>query len=63
LVPKNAPASFKPRWYTGNIYDLPRSLPQMVELPPSPSNNYEYDIIISGDYEVTTPCHPQHSAC
>ena len=39
-----------PKWYSGNIYDIPRSLPQLVELPPSETG--EYQLLVSGDYEV-----------
>ncbi|KAJ2931423.1 hypothetical protein H1R20_g5707, partial [Candolleomyces eurysporus] len=39
-----------PKWYAGNIYDLPRSLPQSVELPRSSTG--EYQLFVSGDYEI-----------
>ncbi|KAK0502905.1 hypothetical protein EDD18DRAFT_1135549 [Armillaria luteobubalina] len=44
----------EPRWYSGNIYAMERSLPQEVPLPVLPSNDSatHYDIFISGDYEI-----------
>ncbi|KAK0197474.1 hypothetical protein F5146DRAFT_48465 [Armillaria mellea] len=44
----------EPRWYSGNIYAMERSLPQEVPLPTLPSNDSatQYDIFISGDYEI-----------
>lgn len=43
-----------PEWYAGNIYDMERALPRVVNLPtpPDPTNLTEYEIFISGDYEV-----------
>jgi len=43
-----------PEWYAGNIYDMERALPRVVDLPtaPDPMNPTEYEILISGDYEV-----------
>lgn len=43
-----------PEWYLGNIYDMEQALPRVVNLPtsPDPKNPTEYEIFISGDYEV-----------
>ena len=43
-----------PRWYSGNIYNLQHAPPQIVDLPipPSSTSPTEYDIFVSGDYEV-----------
>lgn len=45
-----------PEWYAGNIYDLERALPRMVDLPlpPDPTATSRYDIFISGEYEVNS---------
>ncbi|KAG7452898.1 uncharacterized protein BT62DRAFT_989922 [Guyanagaster necrorhizus] len=44
----------EPRWYSGNIYAMERALPQEVPLPTTPSNDSatQYDIFLSGDYEI-----------
>jgi hypothetical protein len=46
-----------PEWYAGNIYDMERALPRVVSLPTSPDlmNPTQYEIFISGDYEVSDP--------
>ncbi|KAJ3806599.1 hypothetical protein F5876DRAFT_90994 [Lentinula aff. lateritia] len=43
-----------PRWYAGNIYDMERALPRVVELPEAPSFDKPttYDVFVSGDYEI-----------
>ncbi|PFH45661.1 hypothetical protein AMATHDRAFT_200381 [Amanita thiersii Skay4041] len=43
-----------PTWYQGNIYDLNHALPQPVELPIPPFSDRptNYDLYISGDYEI-----------
>ncbi|KAL0947293.1 hypothetical protein HGRIS_013412 [Hohenbuehelia grisea] len=43
-----------PAWHAGNIYNLERSLPQVVNLPTPPSMTAptEYNMFISGDYEI-----------
>ncbi|KIY64911.1 hypothetical protein CYLTODRAFT_424805 [Cylindrobasidium torrendii FP15055 ss-10] len=43
-----------PIWYSGDIYDLERALPQVVPLPvpPSFSEPTTYDLFVSGDYEI-----------
>ncbi|KAF8163069.1 Alpha/Beta hydrolase protein, partial [Crassisporium funariophilum] len=45
---------FVAEWYAGNIYDLERPLPHVVQLPEAPSTNgtLTYDLFISGDYEI-----------
>lgn len=45
-----------PEWYAGNIYDLERAVPRMVDLPvpPDPMSTSKYDIFISADYEVNS---------
>ena len=47
-------SSWVPEWYSGNIYDMERALPQVVKLPiiPCSTNPTKYDIFVSGDYEV-----------
>ncbi|RDB21028.1 hypothetical protein Hypma_011398 [Hypsizygus marmoreus] len=41
-------------WMSGNIYDMERALPRIVELPFAPSLDKPtaYNIFISGDYEI-----------
>lgn len=43
-----------PEWHSGNIYDMPYTLPHTVSLPSPPStvSPTTYDILVSGDYEV-----------
>lgn len=50
-------ATFVPQWYPGNIYAMERSEPISVSLPPSTLHDglAQYDIFISGDYEVAMP--------
>ncbi|KAJ3508201.1 hypothetical protein NLJ89_g5882 [Agrocybe chaxingu] len=53
IIPQDgSPAS--PEWHAGNIYDMERALPELVELPtdPSLSNPTKYDLFVSGDYEI-----------
>ena len=47
-------SSFIPVWYPGNIYDLERAPPLVIDLPVSPSltEPTKYDIFVSADYEV-----------
>lgn len=47
-------SSWVPEWYSGNIYDMERALPQIVKLPvlPSLTRPTKYDIYVSGDYEI-----------
>jgi len=54
LRPRSFDQSFTPEWYAGNIYDIAAGLHQVVDLPSSPSFEQpsEYDLFISGDYEV-----------
>ena len=44
-----------PKWYSGNIYSMERSLPRIIGLPSTPSlaSPTSYDIFISGDYEAS----------
>ncbi|KAF9557681.1 hypothetical protein CPC08DRAFT_774315 [Agrocybe pediades] len=46
--------SFTPVWYAGNIYDIERALAHVVDFPAPPSFDTpsEYDLYISGDYEI-----------
>lgn len=43
-----------PKWYSGNIYSIGRSLPRIIDFPSTPSLAFPtaYDIFVSGDYEV-----------
>ncbi|KAJ3842899.1 hypothetical protein F5878DRAFT_348438 [Lentinula raphanica] len=47
-------ANKTPRWYSGNIYDMERALPRVIDLPEAPSLDEPttYDIFVSGDYEI-----------
>jgi hypothetical protein len=44
-----------PKWYSGNIYSMERSLPRIIDLPSTPSlaSPTSYDVFVSGDYEVS----------
>ena len=46
-----------PKWYSGNVYSMERSLPRIIEPPstPSPAHPTVYDVFVSGDYEVGVP--------
>lgn len=50
ILPADSFSNITPRWYAGNIYDISGSLPQIVELPLSRTG--EYQLFISGDYEI-----------
>ena len=43
-----------PKWYSGNIYSMERSLPRIIDFPSIPSliHPTTYDVFVSGDYEV-----------
>lgn len=47
-------SSFHPVWYAGNIYDLERTLPQIVPLSVTNSTPepIQFDLFVSGDYEI-----------
>ncbi|KIM48997.1 hypothetical protein M413DRAFT_92377 [Hebeloma cylindrosporum] len=47
-------SSFIPVWYPGNIYDLERALPLLIDLPvfPSLTEPTKYEIFVSADYEL-----------
>ena len=47
-----------PRWYSGNIYSMERSLARIIDLPSTPSleSPTSYDVFVSGDYEVGSSC-------
>lgn len=49
-------SSFHPVWYAGNIYDLERTLPQIVPLSVTNSapGPIQFDLFVSGDYEVSS---------
>ena len=49
-------SSFHPVWYAGNIYDLERTLPQIVPLSVTNSTPgpIQFDLFVSGDYEVSS---------
>ncbi|KAA1474811.1 alpha/beta-hydrolase, partial [Dentipellis sp. KUC8613] len=53
-LPNNGLSELAPEWYTGNVYNMERSLPQPVWLPSPPSLNSStvYDVYVSGDYEI-----------
>lgn len=55
LKEKSQASDFVPQWFAGNIYDLDHALPHSVPLPVAPSMTgepTEYELFISGDYEV-----------
>jgi len=54
IVPDNFPANYTPKWHTGNIYNLPGSPAQLVELPTPPSRFQatKYHVFASADYEI-----------
>ena len=43
-----------PKWYSGNIYSMERSLERIIDFPSTPSSvsPTSYDVFVSGDYEV-----------
>uniref|UniRef100_A0A8H8CMV3 Peptidase S9 prolyl oligopeptidase catalytic domain-containing protein n=1 Tax=Psilocybe cubensis TaxID=181762 RepID=A0A8H8CMV3_PSICU len=47
-------SAFIPKWFSGNIYDIPHASLHVVDLPSPPSLNVptKYDLFISGDYEI-----------
>ncbi|KAF9651433.1 hypothetical protein BDM02DRAFT_3091108 [Thelephora ganbajun] len=47
-----------PKWYSGNIYSMERSLPRIINLPSTPSvvSPTSYDVFVSGDYEESILC-------
>ncbi|KAJ3788745.1 hypothetical protein GGU10DRAFT_345240, partial [Lentinula aff. detonsa] len=53
IIAPNSTTNF-PRWYSGNIYQMERALPRVVELPEVPFSDKPtaYDIFVSGDYEI-----------
>lgn len=55
LIPKHRPTDFVPRWFAGNIYDLEHALSASADLSglTSTSGQLEYELFVSGDYEVT----------
>ncbi|KXN90500.1 hypothetical protein AN958_04172 [Leucoagaricus sp. SymC.cos] len=54
--------TFTPEWYAGNIYDMERALPRVINLPtvPDPTKPTQYDMFISGDYEIRLFGDPHH---
>ena len=46
-----------PKWYSGNVYSIERSMPRIIDLPSTPSSEHptSYDVFVSGDYEVGVP--------
>lgn len=56
ILPMDGPerGALTPEWYAGNIYNMERALPRVVDLPttPDPTNPTQYEIFISGDYEI-----------
>jgi hypothetical protein len=54
LVPYDEPSSAAPRWYSGNIYDLERSLPQSLALGSLTSlqRPTKFFLYVAGDYEI-----------
>jgi len=53
VLPKSG-SNRVPKWYSGNIYSMERSLPRTVDLPSPPSSvsPTSYDVFVSGDYEA-----------
>lgn len=48
-------SSHVPKWHSGNIYSMERSLPRIIDLPSTLSltSPTSYDVYVSGDYEVS----------
>ena len=48
-------STFVPEWYAGNIYNMERALPHVVELPSTISHAEptKFDLFVSGDYEAS----------
>lgn len=55
ILPKSG-GNRVPKWCSGNIYSMERSLPRIIDFPSTPSltSPTSYDIFVSGDYEVWT---------
>ena len=55
ILPKSG-GSGVPKWYSGNIYSMERSLPRIIVLPSTPSltSPTSYDVFVSGDYEASS---------
>ena len=54
VQPSSSDIFFTPEWHPGNIYGLPRSPKQLIDLPDlSLTHPTVYNIFVSGDYEVT----------
>ena len=54
ILPKSG-SNGVPKWYSGNIYSMERSLPRIIDLPSTPSltSSTSYDVFVSGDYEAS----------
>jgi hypothetical protein len=54
ILPKSG-GNNVPKWYSGNIYLMERSLPRIIDLPSIPSSvsPTSYDVFVSGDYEAS----------
>ena len=55
ILPKSG-GSGVPKWYSGNIYSMERSLPRIIVLPSTLSltSPTSYDVFVSGDYEASS---------
>lgn len=53
ILPRSG-RGYVPRWYSGNIYGMRRSMARIIDLPSTPSLTSPtiYDVFVSGDYEV-----------
>ncbi|CAG8609159.1 1550_t:CDS:2 [Acaulospora colombiana] len=54
IIPEEQYPNYTPKWHNGNIYDLPNSPDQIIELPnlPDTSKTTIYHIVISADSEI-----------
>lgn len=59
VLPHGRDASYVPEWHVGNIYGYPKAPRQAVPLPQaSVHEETTYDVLLSADYEVSTPARP-----
>ena len=54
IIPDTPNVNHIPRWHAGNIYNLPNTPSQVIQLPTAPKsrNSTTYHLIVSGDYEI-----------
>jgi hypothetical protein len=54
IIPDERNVDHSPQWHAGNIYNLPNTPSQAIQLPTTPKarNSTTYHLIASGDYEI-----------